>query len=249
MALVETRSLVTGRQEPLFGPLDIFLDMGEKVAIAGLNGSGKSTLMLHMAGLLPPYSGRVLINGLPVSEYSMRSLAVLRSYAGQFLPVSSSLSVKEFLDLSTYPHDGDGAVTRRLEFVNEFLNLGPLHDRSVSHLSGGELRKVAVARALAQASKLVFLDEPDAFLDPVGVRSLFELLDGYCRQFGHTVVVVTHALTEILGWADKLILCASDRTPAFGPPEVVLREQGTVFFGRTVKVGLSDDGQSHAHIL
>jgi iron complex transport system ATP-binding protein len=200
---------------------------GEVVVLVGANGAGKSTLLRVAAGLLTPSSGTVRIAGADVRTLSRRATARSVAFVAQSESVPGGFRVREVVAMGRAPHQGgwmtesasdraaiDDAVAR--------AELEPLADRRIETLSGGEQRRVAVARALAQRPSLLLLDEPAANLD---VRHRLELHDALARIAAHdgiACVVATHDLDAAARYASRVVLLRKGQITAEGSPDQVL---------------------------
>lgn len=190
------------------------LRAGEVLGLLGRNGAGKSTLVRVMAGLEAPTSGRCWLFGQPVG-FSDADLP-LRRRAAVVLQRSVLLSgtVRENVELGSRLR---GRPTSDVARWMATLDIEHLADRRVTGLSGGEARRVVLARALAAAPELLFLDEPFAGLDRPTRDALLELLPPRLLEAGTTVVLVTHDRDELRGWTDRLGIVAGGRIVELGP--------------------------------
>jgi iron complex transport system ATP-binding protein len=199
----------------------------ELVAVVGPNGSGKTTLVRALLGLVPVERGEVLIDARPVAQWPRRSLAQVVGVVGQQEEAVFPLSVAETVMLGRYarlgplaaPGDDDRAAVQRALERCDILNLA---DRSIDALSGGEWKRVRVARALAQEPRALVLDEPTASLDVRHEMELFELF----RQLvdgGIAGLVITHHLNLAARFAHRIILLDRGGVVANGTPAEVLR--------------------------
>jgi len=184
---------------------------GEVLIILGGSGCGKSTLLKHMIGLLPPVSGKVLIEGKDiVSARGQDRINILRRigvmyqngalFGSMNLMENICLVLEEFTDL---PKDAMEFIARmRLKVVslegNEY--------KMPSELSGGMRKRAAIARAMALDPRILFLDEPGAGLDPITSSQLDDLIIELSRSLGITFVIVTHELPSIYKVADRVIM-------------------------------------------
>ena len=184
---------------------------GEIVVIMGGSGSGKSTFLRHLIGLKPPMEGDVLLFG--ESLYGVDEIARLRLLKGigvafQSGALLSSLTVAENVALPLIEHSQldretiDVIVRMKLDFVG----LLGKEDLLPSELSGGMLKRVAVARAIALDPRLTFMDEPSAGLDPVVAAALDELIIKLRDTLGMSVAVVTHELESAFKIADRIVV-------------------------------------------
>lgn len=184
---------------------------GEVLIILGGSGCGKSTLLKHMIGLLPPVSGKVLIEGGDiVSAQGQDRINILRRigvmyqngalFGSMNLIENICLVLEEFTDL---PKDAMEFIARmRLKVVS----LEGSEYKMPSEISGGMRKRAAIARAMALDPKILFLDEPSAGLDPITSSQLDDLIIELSRSLGITFVIVTHELPSIYKVADRVIM-------------------------------------------
>ena len=221
---------------------------GEWVALIGPNGAGKSSLLRAVTSLTR-YAGTVRVQGLPTSELSWRRRGRLLAYVPQQPELPAAMSVFDYALLGRTPHLGAfGVETERdRRHCAELLHrLGLLHlaDRPLLTLSGGELQRAVLARALAQEAPVLLLDEPTSALDLGRRVEVLELVDELRTERGLAVLSVLHDLTLAAQFADRLVLLAEGRVLASGPPEQVLDEQVlSSCFGGQVRVLPDDDGR------
>lgn len=196
-------------------------------AIVGPNGAGKSTALRMMAGLCEPRSGKVLLSGANLSSISRSDRARRIALLPQRVRVDADLSVRETVELGRYPYRQFGlfAGPGDDDAVNSALHktcTDHLGHRRISTLSGGEAQRVHLAAALAQAPRVLLLDEPTASLDVQHQLSVLEILRTLVTRDRITVVLVTHDLNHALRYADAACLLASGQLIAQGKPSDVL---------------------------
>ncbi|MEU8120343.1 ABC transporter ATP-binding protein [Spirillospora sp. NPDC049024] len=199
---------------------------GSWTAVIGPNGAGKSTLLRAVLGLVPSH-GEITLAGADLQSLKPRQRARLVAYAPQSpnLPVGMTVFDYTLLGRSPYiPHLGresarDRAVTGE---VLDRLGLTPFAARPLDHLSGGERQRVVLARALAQQTSVLLLDEPTTALDIGHQQQVMELIDRLRLSDGLTVVTTIHDLTLAGQYADGLVLVSEGRVAAAGPPDLVL---------------------------
>lgn len=192
-------------------------------AILGENGSGKTTLLKNINRLLKPRSGTVWIDGEAVAAMSGREIAERLGYMPQ-RQEAAHCTVFEAVLLGRKGCSGGRASAEDVKKVEDILRLVHLEKlamRSAAELSGGELQKVILARALAQEPKVLLLDEPINHLDPVNQIEVMSLLHAVTRDLGITSLVVTHNLNNALQFADRFILLKDGVVLAAGGREVV----------------------------
>jgi len=211
------------RGEDVLRGLTFELPSGCLAAILGENGSGKTTLLKNINRLLSPRIGTVLIDGNAVGSMNGREIARHFGYMPQ-RQEAAHCTVFEAVLLGRKARDGGLTSARDVERVEEILQLVRLEDlamRPAVELSGGELQKVILARALAQEPQVLLLDEPINHLDPVNQIEVMSLLHAVTRDLGITSLVVTHNLNNALRFADRFILLKQGRILAAGGREII----------------------------
>lgn len=202
---------------------------GRLYAVLGPNGSGKSTLMKALLGVVPVASGEVRLDGRRIPAWTRRELARAVGVVAQSETVAFPLTVRELVAMGRYPHlgplgrekDADRAAVAR---ALEQCDVTELARRDVTTLSGGELQRVRIARALAQEPQALFLDEPTSSLDIHHEMAILELLRAWADQ-GMTILLVTHGLDLAARFADRILLLSRGRVAAQGGPDEVLTSQ------------------------
>lgn len=242
MIRVEGLRFGFGAQEVLRG-LAFEVRQGEVLGVLGPNGSGKSTLLKLLRGALVPGSGRVLLDGRPVHRYSRRALARWIAVVPQAMAVPFPFTVWETVAMGRFayrralsgPTRADRAAVERALAWTDALHLA---GRAVTELSGGELQRVFLARALAQEAPVLLLDEVTSHLDIRHRLQVAELLARLNREEGRTVVHVTHDFDLAAEISHRLLLLGPLGEPeALGPPREVLRpERLHRAFGISVRV-------------
>ncbi len=203
----------------------------EIFAILGESGAGKSVLMKEMIMLLEPNAGEVTVLGKRLNGISYREAQQLRREWGvlfQFGALYSSMTIAENIEvqLKEYTHITqkmrDKLVRSKIALVGLDAHVGSLYP---AELSGGMIKRAALARALAMEPKLLFLDEPTSGLDPVGARNFDALIVELREMLGITVVMITHDLDSIFSIVDRMAILADQHVVAEGSLENVLQSQ------------------------
>jgi iron complex transport system ATP-binding protein len=202
---------------------------GALYAVLGPNGSGKSTLMRALMGVVIPEGGQVRVGGRETRSWTRRSLAQAVGAVPQAEHLAFPLTVRDFVGMGRYPHLGpfrpEGEVDR--EAISQALrrcDVAEFVDRDVNTLSGGELQRVRIARALAQEPSGLVLDEPTASLDIRHEMTIFRLLRQSADR-GMTVLLITHHINLAARFADRFLLLSGGRVAAEGGPGEVFREE------------------------
>ena len=203
-----------------FGQRDVFRDVsfsvdpGEIIAIIGPNGSGKTTLIKSILGLITKDKGEVLVYGKPLSV-SLNQIG----YLPQSLQFDRSLpiTVREFLELSLINKKNSQAVEEKLMEVD-------MRDKSeamLGTLSGGQLQRVMIARAILNDPKILFLDEPVTGIDIEAEKNFYQLIEHLNKKHGMTVIFISHELELVYDFASQVV-CLNKSLVCNGVPRKVL---------------------------
>ena len=214
---------VKGGDKVVARGVDVSLRAGELTCLIGANGAGKSTLLKTLAGFQPKLGGSIYIEGREISDYTQKDMARLVSVVLTSRPEAANMTVEEIVSLGRTPYMGFwgtlGADDRRIvaESINQ-VGISALARRTASTLSDGERQKMMIAKALAQQTPIILLDEPTAFLDYPSKVDTMLLLARLSHDMGKTVFMSTHDLELALQTADTLWLMAGDGKVATGTP-------------------------------
>lgn len=217
--------------------IDADLQSGQLTALLGVNGVGKSTLMRTMAGFMKPLAGTIKLLDCPLEDYSESEVA---KRIGVVLTDNcriAGMTAGELVALGRSPYTGFwGRLQKRdrqlVAEAFERVGIGPLINRELTTLSDGERQKVVIAKALAQETPIIFLDEPTAFLDYPSKMDLLHLLHSLAHDTGRTIFLSTHDLDAILPMADHVWLLDKERPFCQGSPASLVSAFHT-YFGYT----------------
>lgn len=216
------------------------VDEGEFLGIIGPNGSGKSTLIRALAGVLKLSAGSIMLRGREVSRIPRKELARMLAVVPQDSPVAFDYTVMEVVLMGRSPYlkrfelESGGDFSIASDAIRR-ANLTSLADRNVGTLSGGERQRVMVARALAQESQIIFLDEPTAHLDINYQVEVLHLVKREITENHKTGVVVLHDLNLAAEFCDRLLMLRDGQVYAFGAPdEVITAENVRKVYGTAV---------------
>ncbi|SEL58021.1 metal ABC transporter ATP-binding protein [Ectothiorhodospira marina] len=231
--------------QPVLEDVDVDLPAGQWTAIIGPNGAGKSTLFRILLGVMKALRGRVRVLG--EDPASQRRAGVMAYMAQQeAVEWDFPISVKDTVLTGRYGHMHGDAFWRRIlpprwcdprhwavvRQCLEAVNMLDHADRPIGALSGGQKKRVLLARALAQEARILLLDEPLAGVDAASEHLIMEVLDGE-RRSGHTVIMVTHDMESARRYADKVLLL-NRRVVGMGIPEHMLVDE---MLARTAAAG------------
>jgi iron complex transport system ATP-binding protein len=233
----------------LLKDLTFAVEPGVFLGIVGPNGSGKTTLLRLLIGLLRPQEGLVCIDGRPVDSYTASALAVKVAVVSQDPVVPMGFSVLETVLMARVARLGQRvfASQRDLDVVNQCLGLtdtSHLASRPLSCLSGGERQRVFIARALAQETDIILLDEPTTFLDLRHQVEAYDLLKQVQIERNKTVMAISHDINLAARYCDQVLVLVGSTTGGgdgflFGRPQAVLTlERIEQIFGVQGAIGL-----------
>ena len=214
---------------PAVDSLSLEVPRGTWLGVVGPNGAGKTTVLRSIAGLVA-FEGRVTLGGDDISGLPRRELARAVAFVPQRPTIPEGTTVGEYVMLGRTPHIPYlGSEGRRdqsvVSSVMERLELEGFSSRPLSSLSGGEVQRAVLARALAQEASILLLDEPTSALDVGRAQEVLELVDGLRREKGLTVVSAMHDLTLAGHFPERLVMFDRGRAVASGSAGEVLTER------------------------
>lgn len=212
--------------DPVISGVSFTLSAGEMLGVLGANGAGKTTLIKACAALLKPESGEVRIDGIPAHALPPPARAKKAAYLEQRANLAWPLPVWQAVALGRIPHGASPALlspedTQAVEEAMERTQTTALRNRRASALSGGELSRVLLARALAVRAPLLLADEPVAGLDPRHQWQAMECLRSWCRS-GGAVMIALHDLSLAARFCDRVLLLHEGKLFHHGPAAEVL---------------------------
>jgi iron complex transport system ATP-binding protein len=235
---------------PVLDGVDFELIAGRLTIVVGPNGSGKTTLVRILSGVLSPARGSVELGGRPIAALSRRTVARALAVVPQETPVPFPYRARELVAMGRAPHIGalgrEGLRDREIVAASlRELGMELLADRSFPTLSGGEKQRVLLARALAQQTDALLLDEPTAHMDLGHRMQTFEWLRRWVREgASRGAALVTHDLVLAARFADELILLDRGQVVAKGgPAEVLTPEEIARVYGVEVDVVRDEQGR------
>ena len=210
--------------------INLTLQSGKLASLIGANGVGKSTLLKTLTGFLPKLEGSLLLDGKDISEFSQRALARQISIVLTQKPDVQNLTVEEIVGLGRSPYTGffGKLHANDQQIVDESITavgIEKLKNRMIQTLSDGERQKVMIAKALAQQTPVIFLDEPTAFLDVSSKVETFQLLQRMAHEMGKLVLLSTHDLELAVRFSDSLLQVNGDGLRTVGGEEVTHQMQ------------------------
>ncbi len=225
--------------------IELTVNEGELVSIIGPNGAGKTTLLKCIARILKPSQGTILLENKPLNKFSPKELARRISYLPQIEEPKYPLTVLEMVLIGRTPYTSFKPTKEDLEKVYTILKqLGIEHlaHRKVNELSGGEYRKIMLARALAQQPKILLLDEPVNHLDLKHQLEVLSLLRKLALEKHITIIMAIHDLNLALRFSDKVIALRKGKIVFCGKPLELSIKVIEEVYGIKAKMILLDDG-------
>jgi len=210
--------------------LEFAAEDGEFLAVAGPNGVGKSTLLHLLCGLLRPASGKVRVFGEDITSLSRRNIARKIAIVEQNLSAVFEYTVEQTVSMARTAWLGTlGFESEKdLQIIRDALEMtgtARFADRPLGSLSGGERQRVFIARAIAQDTPILFLDEPTSFLDLKHQLGIYELLKRIQRERGKTLITVTHDINLACRYSDKVLLLADPLSWYIGRTKDILTSE------------------------
>ncbi len=218
------------RNVPVFDGLSLSIPKGEVTALCGPNGCGKSTALKAMRGVLPLSAGEVILDAMPLGQWSAKALARAVAMLGQTPSAPEEMRVRDLVALGRYAHrkpfaglnSGDRTA---IDAALRSTSVDDLAETPLANLSGGQAQRAWLAMVLAQQSPVIFLDEPTNHLDIAHALSTLALVRQMARDGGKTVVIVLHDLNMAATVADRIVLFKAGQIAAEGPVKDVLTSQ------------------------
>ncbi|PYY29099.1 ABC transporter ATP-binding protein [Paenibacillus illinoisensis] len=224
----QAEDLVAGYEnKTVIHGVDLAIPSNQISVIIGANGCGKSTLLKTLARLIKPISGKITLDGKPISKIPPKQLARVVGLLPQSPIVPEGISVADLVGRGRFPHQSllsgwtkkdYAAVAEAMEImdITEFAN------HNIDELSGGQRQRVWIAMALAQETDILFLDEPTTFLDITYQVEILDLLTDLNRKHGTTIVMVLHDINLSARYADHIIALVEGKLVAEGAPSDVI---------------------------
>lgn len=216
-------------RENILTDVTFHVQQGELFGILGPNGSGKTTLLKMISGILPFQNGTITLKGKSIKDYSTKELAQMIAVLSQHSSQAFSYTVKETVSLGRYAHQKgwfhswSNEDEKIVQEVMDQTGITSFQHKNIQDLSGGERQRVFLAQALAQEPEILLLDEPTNHLDLSYQKELLDLLKGWTREKGLTVVSIFHDLNLASLYCDRLLLLEKGRIHTNDVPNEVLK--------------------------
>jgi lipopolysaccharide export system ATP-binding protein len=227
------------RKRAVVSGVSLTVESGEVVGLLGPNGAGKTTCFYMILGLVPIDSGTVTLDGedlthLPIYRRSRLGLSYLPQEASIFRKLTVAQNIQAVLELHGLEEE---EIEGRLEALLDDLHIGHLRASPATALSGGERRRVEIARALATNPRFILLDEPFAGVDPIAVLDIQQIIR-FLKERGIGVLITDHNVRETLGICDHAYIINQGSVLAFGKPEEIIYNESVrkVYLGENFRL-------------
>lgn len=232
----------------IFNDLSVSFPQGGFCSILGPNGSGKTTLLKCIVGLLQPSGGTIILDGKPMAEYKKMDLARKIAYVPQYQDIVFDISVFDYVMLGRNPYQTPWEMQRTedKEIVEEMLqkcNVWHYRDTLLQSLSGGERQRVMIARAMAQQTGILLLDEPLSNIDVTHKFEIMDILQQLNEEQQVTVLIILHDLPIAKSYSKQVLLLKSGNALQFGDRNAVLTEENIrSCFNLSERYDISEEG-------
>ena len=224
---VSNLAFAYGKHEVIKG-LDLTISEGRITTLIGANGCGKSTLFNLMTKNLKPDSGTITLHGRNIEEMKLKDFARNVSIVHQYNTTPMDLTVENLVAYGRTPYHKMGIPKdpeedeKKIHWALEITNTLKYKDKPVADLSGGQKQRVWIAMALAQDTKVLFLDEPTTYLDIRYQLQILRLIRRLNEEYGITVIMVLHDINQSLYYSDEIVAMKDGKVLAHGIPEDVI---------------------------
>ncbi|HEY6096862.1 MAG TPA: ATP-binding cassette domain-containing protein, partial [Candidatus Deferrimicrobium sp.] len=203
---------------------------GQITVLIGLSGAGKSVILRHMIGLTRPDRGQVLVAGVDINRLSRKSLYALRNRFGVMFQTGALFDSMTVFDNVAFPlrektDRSEAEIRQKVDHLLALVGLPGTDDKYPDELSGGMVRRVALARAMVMDPEIIFFDEPTTGLDPIIRNSILKLVCDTWREHAFTMVMVSHDIPEVFNWCHQLVVVHDGKIAASGPTASVLASE------------------------
>ncbi|MBV4419031.1 energy-coupling factor transporter ATPase [Clostridium tyrobutyricum] len=214
--------------------ISITIEEGQFVALIGHTGSGKSTLIQHVNGLLKPDSGKIIVDGVNITDKNT-NLSFIRKKVGLVFQYPEYQLFEETIekDIAFGPRNlglSDDDINKRVKRAMNMVGLeyDKYKDKSPFEISGGQKRRVAIAGVVAMEPKVLILDEPTAGLDPKGRDEILGKIKDLHKEYNMTIILVSHSMEDVAKLADRILVMDSGKCILDGTPKEVFSEADTL---------------------
>lgn len=232
MPIMEIRNLsytYPGSDNPALMNVNLTVDEGDFVILTGPSGCGKTSLCRCINGLIPHFYGGDLVGEVVVADLSVQNhlISEIARHVGfvfqnpenQLFALSVEKDIAFGLENLAIPAE---EIRKNVEWAMDLVDISDLRDQAPYELSGGQQQRVAIASVLTMKPKLVVLDEPTSFLDPLASQKLFEVISKLNKELGLSIVLVEHRLDLLTAYADRIVVMNEGKILFDGTPRTVL---------------------------
>ncbi len=211
----------------------LHVERGEVVALIGRSGYGKSVFIKHLAGLMKPDRGRVLVDGQDISRLNARDLGRLRSRFGFLFQGGALFDSLTVFDNVAFPLRektklGEKEINDRVLYELQQVGLTGSEHKFPAEISGGMLKRAALARALVREPEIMFFDEPTTGLDPITANAILSLIANCHKRLKFTGIIVTHEIPKIFTIVEKVAMLHEGKILLAGSPQEILKSDNAL---------------------
>jgi energy-coupling factor transporter ATPase len=241
MAIIETKGLTytyPGAKKPSIADVSLTIEKGEFVILTGPSGCGKTTLCRCFNGLIPHFyngqlDGELSVAGLKVNEHAIYEMAqkvglVFQNPENQLFALSVEKDVAFGLENLGVSRD---EIRKRVDLALQTAEITELRERAPHELSGGQQQRVAIACVLAMQPDIMVFDEPTSFLDPLGAKKIFEVINELNKKLEITVILVEHRLDLTSKYADRVVIMDNGKIILDGKPREIFSSEEARLIG------------------
>ena len=227
--------------------LNLKIKEGKITTLIGANGCGKSTLFNLMTKNIKPDNGKIFLGGQNIEQMKLKDFARKTAIVHQYNTAPPDITVKKLVEFGRTPYHTLGLSPNleedreKVRFALEITNTKKFEDKPVSQLSGGQKQRVWIAMALAQNTKILFLDEPTTYLDIRYQLQILRLVKRLNSEFNITVIMVLHDINQSLCYSDEIVAMQNGKVLSQGvPKEIITSQLIEEVYGVTLETGEID---------
>jgi len=241
VGLIEVKDLTytyPQAEKPAIKNINLVIDEGEFVLLTGPSGCGKTTFCKTLNGLIPKFyngemKGEVVVNGLNTSEYSTKDLAqsiglIFQNPDNQIFALTVEKDIAFGLENLGRPRE---EMYQKIEWAARVTGIQDLRQRATHELSGGQKQRLTIASVLAMHPRIIVMDEPTSFLDPLGAEHIFRVLDHLNKDLGITIFLIEHRIDIAAKYVDRIIIFDKGEVRSDGAPAEILSKKETGLLG------------------
>ena len=213
--------------------VSLSIGKGEILVLIGRSGYGKSVILKHIVGLMRPDSGRVVVDGKEIGSLKGKALAQLRSRLGFLFQGGALFGSMTVFDNVAFPLEekttlGKEEIRKRVFYELDQVGLSGAEDKYPSQISGGMIKRAALARSLVEEPEIMLFDEPTTGLDPIIGHAILNLIDALHKRLSFTSIIVTHEISKVFEIANKVAMLHEGVIRTVGSPEEIISSEDPV---------------------